>query len=105
MSLAPTAFLDGERRPDGPNGGVADSLDAAKAAPGSVGAAPLIGGAPAESRSSARSAFAGKSGREMLNLSLSAHDPGCVKTHTSVKCIIENIILQQRAGRYARSRI
>jgi hypothetical protein len=31
---------------------------------------------------SAASAIGGMSGRDMLNLSLSGHDPGCVKTHT-----------------------
>jgi hypothetical protein len=54
--------------------GLADDLDGGQGGvPGSVGAGPLIDGAPAESRSA--SAFARKSRREMLNLSLSAHDP------------------------------
>jgi hypothetical protein len=35
---------------------------------------------PAESRSSPASAFCGKSGPDMLNLSLSAHDPLQTKT-------------------------
>jgi hypothetical protein len=64
----------------GPNGGVADSLDEAKAAfRAGMGAAPLIGGGtPAEAGQ--RLLSLEQSGREMLNLSLSAHDPGRVKT-------------------------
>jgi hypothetical protein len=57
----------GESR--GPNGGVAYSLDEAK-----VAFRAAVGGArPAESRPA--SAFAEKSGRDMLNLSLSVDDP------------------------------
>jgi hypothetical protein len=56
----------------GHNGGVADTLDEAKAA---FRAARPSTVRPAESWSSPASAFFRKSGREMLNLSLSAHDP------------------------------
>jgi hypothetical protein len=56
-----TDDLDGSQH--GPNGGVADSLDEAKAASRAAGGA---------------SAIARKSRREMLNLSISVDDPGCV---------------------------
>jgi hypothetical protein len=58
----------------GPSGGVADSLDEAKAA-FRAGAPPARASTvrPAESRPA--SAFLKKSGRDMLNLSISVDDP------------------------------
>jgi hypothetical protein len=88
LAVAPSILLRADeghrirrRAPSpGPNGGVADSLDEAKAAfRAAVGGAPRRC-APAESRPSPASAFFGKSGRDMLSLSLSVDDPGCVKT-------------------------
>jgi hypothetical protein len=55
------------RRVSGPSGGVADSLDAAKAAfRAAWERRPSIDDAPAESRPSPASAFLQKSGRDIL---------------------------------------
>jgi hypothetical protein len=60
------------RRGNAQNGGVADSLDEAKAAFRAAGEAPFD---DAAGRGRSASAFLRKSGRDMLSLSLSAHDP------------------------------